>query len=53
MKRIESDVIEQHCAACGGTGIQPVVKQPAPGRRIYAPRCTLCGGKGRVTKAAD
>jgi hypothetical protein len=31
----------------------PEVKQPAPGRRIYPPRCTQCEGKGRITKSTD
>jgi DnaJ-class molecular chaperone len=52
MKRIESEVIEEICPACNGTGIQPV-KQPAPGRRIYPPKCAKCGGKGRVKEAAN
>jgi hypothetical protein len=33
MKRIKLEVVEEHCPACNGTGVQPV-KQPAPGRRI-------------------
>jgi DnaJ-class molecular chaperone len=52
MKRIVSEMTEEKCPACNGTGVQPV-KQPAPGRRIYAPRCAKCGGKGRLSEAAS
>ncbi len=52
MKRIKLASVEEKCPACNGTGVEPV-KQPRPGRRIYAPRCTECGGKGRITKAAN
>jgi hypothetical protein len=32
----------------------PAVKQPTePGRKIYPARCSNCGGKGRIRKAAD
>jgi DnaJ-class molecular chaperone len=48
MKPIKSDVVEENCPACNGTGFLPVVKQPAPGKRIYPPRCTKCDGKGKV-----
>jgi DnaJ-class molecular chaperone len=53
MKLIKSDVAEEICPACNGTGFVPVIKQPAPGKRIYAPRCTKCGGKGRVSAPAN
>lgn len=49
MKRIKTKIVEEVCPACSGTGVLPVVKQPAPGRRIYPPKCTKCGGKGRIT----
>ena len=52
MKPIKSDIVEEICPACNGTGFLPVIKQPAPGKRIYTPRCTKCDGKGRITKAA-
>jgi DnaJ-class molecular chaperone len=53
MKPIKSDVVEEICPACNGTGFLPVIKQPEPGKRIYAPRCTKCGGKGRVSAPAN
>ena len=34
MKPIKSDVVEEICPACNGTGFLPVIKQPAPGKRI-------------------
>ena len=45
MKPIESDIVEEIC--------QPVLKQPAPGKRIYGPRSTKCGGKGKLNEPAD
>jgi hypothetical protein len=33
MKPIESDIVEEICPACNG--FLPVIKQPAPGKRIY------------------
>ena len=45
MKPIKSDVAEEICPACNGTGFVPVIKKPAPGKRIFGPRCTKCGGK--------
>ena len=50
MKPIKSDIVEEICPACNGTGFLPVIKQPAPGKRIYPPRCTKCSGKGRITR---
>ena len=38
MKPIKSDIVEEICPAC--SGFLPVIKQPAPGKRIYPPRCT-------------
>jgi DnaJ-class molecular chaperone len=47
------DPTEQECPACNGTGY-PVVMQPVrPGRKIYPPPCKKCGGKGRITEAAN
>jgi DnaJ-class molecular chaperone len=51
MKPIKSDVVEGICPACNGTGFLPVITKPAPGKRIYPPRCTKCGGKGKVPKS--
>ena len=53
MKPIKSDVVEEICPACNGTGFLPVIKQPAPGKRIYPPRCTKCGGKGKLERACE
>jgi hypothetical protein len=52
MKPIKTNPNEEKCPACGGTGFPPV-KQPAAGRRIYPPPCKTCGGKGRMTEAAE
>ena len=52
MKPIKSDIVEEICPACDGTGFVPIVKQPAPGKRIYGPRCTKCGGKGKLNASA-
>ena len=32
MKPIKSDIVEDTCPACNGTGFLPVIKQPAPGK---------------------
>ena len=48
MKSIKSDVVEEICPACNGTGFLPVLRQPAPGKRIYPPRCAKCDGKGKI-----
>jgi DnaJ-class molecular chaperone len=53
MKRIKSEIAEERCPACNGTGIQQVVERPVPGRRIYPPKCEVCAGKGRVSKDVD
>jgi DnaJ-class molecular chaperone len=53
MQKLAAKPTERKCRACKGTGF-PAVKQPAePGRKIYPARCSTCGGKGRVRKAAD
>jgi DnaJ-class molecular chaperone len=52
MKRVLSEAKEEKCPACGGTGVEPVKQQPPPGRRIYPPKCKVCGGKGRTKKPA-
>jgi DnaJ-class molecular chaperone len=48
MKSIKSDVVEEICPACNGTGFLLVLRQPAPGKRIYPPRCAKCEGKGKI-----
>ncbi|WP_371259477.1 zinc finger domain-containing protein [Bradyrhizobium sp. URHD0069] len=53
MKEPAANPIEHKCPACNGTGY-PVVTQPVqPGRKIYPAPCTKCGGKGRITEAAN
>jgi DnaJ-class molecular chaperone len=52
MKPIKSDLNEEKCPACNGTGFPPV-KQPVSGRRIYPPACKTCGGEGRLITAND
>ena len=39
---------ERECSGCSGTGFMPVVQPKEPGRRIFAPRCARCEGKGRT-----
>ncbi len=49
----DTKVTETKCPACNGTGY-PVVMQPVrPGRKIYPAPCKKCGGKGRITEAAN
>ena len=53
MKKPIAKPTEQKCSACNGTGF-PLVTQPMrPGLRIYPSPCKKCGGKGRVTEAAN
>ena len=53
MKRQSAKPAEHKCPKCNGTGF-PVVMQPVkPGRKIYPVRCENCGGKGRITEAAN
>ena len=44
---------EAKCKACNGTGFPPVIQPARPGRRVYPPPCTVCGGKGRIINLAD
>ena len=53
MKPIRSDVVEEICSACSGTGFLPMIKQPGPGKRINPPRCARCDGKGRLPRPAE
>jgi DnaJ-class molecular chaperone len=39
---------ERECSGCGGTGFMAVVQPKDLGRRIFAPRCPKCEGKGRI-----
>lgn len=41
-------IAETICSACDGTGFVKVKQRAQPGRKIYAPRCRDCDGKGRV-----
>ena len=41
---------ERECPDCAGTGFQKVKQPEQPGRRIYPPRCSRCGGKGRIAE---
>jgi DnaJ-class molecular chaperone len=41
---------EELCSACDGTGLAKVRQQAKPGRRVYPPKCTKCGGRGRIVK---
>jgi DnaJ-class molecular chaperone len=49
MIKLKSAIKEKHCSACGGMGVAKTKQSAAPGRRIYAPQCEECGGKGRIT----
>jgi DnaJ-class molecular chaperone len=39
---------ERECSGCNGSGFVAVVQPKEPGRRIFAPRCSKCEGKGRT-----
>jgi DnaJ-class molecular chaperone len=39
---------ERKCSGCNGTGFVAVVQPKESGRRIFAPRCSKCEGKGRT-----
>ena len=39
---------ERECSGCNGTGFVPVIQPKQTGRRLFAPRCKECQGKGRV-----
>jgi DnaJ-class molecular chaperone len=53
MKKASTLPTEIKCPECNGTGF-PVVTQPVqPGRKIYPVPCKQCGGKGRITEAAN
>ena len=48
LMRTSSPASEQKCDACHGTGFAEVKQPTKPGHKIYPPRCTKCGGKGRI-----
>ncbi len=39
---------ERECSRCDGTGFVPIVQPKQAGRRLFAPRCWECDGKGKV-----
>jgi DnaJ-class molecular chaperone len=53
MKKPSTQQTEIKCQACGGTGFPAVTKPVRPGRKIYPAPCKKCGGKGRITEAAN
>ena len=44
---------EKKCPACNGAGNLLIVQPMPPGRKIYPPPCNKCGGRGRITEAAN
>ncbi len=48
MVKMKPAIKQERCLVCGGTGIVKVEQPSVPGRRIYAPRCKECDGKGRI-----
>ncbi|WP_371259551.1 zinc finger domain-containing protein [Bradyrhizobium sp. URHD0069] len=53
MKKPAANPTEQKCPACNGTGFAVVTQPAQPNRKIYPPPCKECGGKGRITEAAN
>jgi DnaJ-class molecular chaperone len=53
MRKPPANPTEQECPACNGTGNLLVVQPVRPGRKIYPPPCNKCGGRGRITEAAN
>jgi len=53
MKKLSTKPTEHDCPECDGTGFRAVVQPKQPGRKIYPARCQNCGGKGRITEAAN
>jgi DnaJ-class molecular chaperone len=53
MKKRAPKPTEQKCPACDGTGFTPMAQPVQPNRRIYPAPCKQCGGKGRITEAAN
>jgi DnaJ-class molecular chaperone len=52
MKKSNSDISEQKCPACNGTGFPAVKRLAKPGRKIYPPPCKKCKGMGRIKVVA-
>jgi DnaJ-class molecular chaperone len=53
MKKPPTKPTESKCPACNGTGYPVVIQPVQPGRKIYPAPCKKCGGKGRLTEAAN
>ena len=53
MKKSPAKPAEHKCPACSGTGFPTVMQPVQPGRKIYPAPCKKCGGKGRITEAAN
>jgi DnaJ-class molecular chaperone len=53
MKKLSTQLTEIKCPACDGTGFPTVTQPVQPGRKIYPTPCEECGGKGRITEAAN
>ena len=53
MKRPDTKPTESKCPACNGTGFPTVTRPVRPGHKIYPAPCKKCGGKGRITEAAN
>ena len=53
MRKQAANPNERKCPACNGTGLPPVKQPEQPTRKIYPPPCSKCGGKGRITQAAN
>jgi DnaJ-class molecular chaperone len=53
MGKLSVKPTEYKCPACKGTGFSAVKQPTQPGRKIYPAECGKCGGKGRITEAAN
>jgi DnaJ-class molecular chaperone len=38
-------------SACDGTGVVKLKQTMIPGRKVYAPRCPKCDGKGKLPQS--
>jgi hypothetical protein len=48
MKKPREPSTEIICPACDGTGFQKLKQPTQPGRKVDAPKCAECLGKGRI-----
>jgi transcription elongation factor Elf1 len=53
MRKPSVKPIEHKCPACNGTGFPTVMQPVKPSHKIYPIQCKNCGGKGRITGAAN